>query len=143
MRTPRNQKQEVNFRLPVEKPSLQSDECFGLEWNPQDKACSICADIEYCGIVYTEKVMKPAKAKFETTHVALDATDFSAVNWDIIRRNIKEFENSGAPATWDELLDTIIDFAGNVDRDTVIYYAQRELSVHGLIQNNGYVYCTK
>lgn len=60
---------EFDLLYPIDMAKAQAnvaeDDCFGKEWNPGVKDCSVCADAEVCGIVFQKEVKKPKQQALE------------------------------------------------------------------------------
>ena len=74
----------------------QSEDCFGRAWDPQHRACSVCADVDICGVVFQEKVVIPKTKKFDES-LPLDLLDFSKVDWDNVSKLVSKYQDAGAP----------------------------------------------
>jgi hypothetical protein len=127
MRKTRTEKQEINLLEPITLPDTDPDDCFGKEYDPRDRDCSICADIEICGIK-TQVELQKKKKEFENNNgPLLDQTDFKSVNWKKIEQKALEYEVNNEPLTFEELLDTIKTLANTKDEVAVLEYIRRTL----------------
>jgi len=127
---------EVDLLQPVNvgelKQLIKDDDCFGKEWNPQHKDCSICADVEVCGIIYQDTKVIPAKDKFDKKELPLDMASFNAVKWKDIKKLIQQYEKDKEPLTMDELVEIVSTQSGMKDPQTVMLYVEQKLPKLGL-----------
>ena len=143
MKKPRNEKQEVDLLKPVTLSDVPEEDCFGKEYNPQDRDCSICADIEICGIKFQSLVQKKKKA-FEEKHGPLmDETDFKSVNMEKLEKLAKKYEDEGEPMTHEELVQAVSGLANTKDEVAVIEFLKRTLPLSNLILKEGNVYARR
>jgi len=144
MRKPKEEKQEVDLLKPVNLPDGEAGDCFGTDlYNPQDKDCSICADIELCGIKF-QGVVQKKKTEFEEKHgPLLDETDFASVNMDKIAALARKYEDEGDPMSFQELVELVSELACTKDEVAVIEYLKRTLPVTNIITKEGKVYAKR
>ena len=136
MKNPRNEPKQVDLTTLLDPKALISDDpedCFGELWDPQDKDCAICHDVEICGIVKQEDTKKKVKAIEKREGPMLDQTAFEKVPIEKIVQNIKEWAADGDPATYEELADQISKSAQTKDSVAVREYIKRILPRHGLV----------
>lgn len=120
---------------PINIDSLKvtdENDCFGKMWDPQHRSCSVCADVEVCGIIFQEAQVIPAKNKFDKETVPLDLTNLQAVNWDKIKTLIGNYAKSGEPMTYDELFEHVKTSGKTKDNYTVKIFIEAALNKHGL-----------
>ena len=120
---------------PINTDSLQvtnADDCFGKMWDPQHRACSVCADVEVCGIIFQEAQVIPAKKKFDKDTVPLDLTNLHAVNWDRLKLVIVKYTKEGDLMTYDELFEYVQKVAKTKDTYTIKIYIENSLNKYGL-----------
>lgn len=140
MRKPKENKKEVDLLKPVIIPEGNLEDCFGREYNPQEPDCSICADIEICGIKF-QSIIQKKKQEFEETHgPLLDQADFKSVNMAQIEVLVKKYEAEGEPMTHEELREAIAEQARIKDEVAVIEFIKRTIPVSNLILKEGKVY---
>jgi hypothetical protein len=144
MRKPREVKQEVNLLKPVTIPDGGVGDCFGTDfYNPQDKDCSICADIEICGIKF-QGIIQKKKTDFEQKHgPLLDQTDFQSVDIAKIEELAIKYEDEGEPMLFQELVDAVSELACTKDDIAVIEYLKRTIPTTNLILKEGKVYARR
>lgn len=144
MRKPKIEKQEVDLLKPVTIPDGDPEDCFGTAlYNPQDKDCSICADIELCGIKF-QSVLQKKVTKFEEDHgPLLDQVDFSSVNMSKIEALAAKYEQEGEPMTFKELTDAVAQLANTKDEVSVIEHLKRTLPTSNLLIREGQVYAKR
>jgi len=137
---PRNAKTEktkMDLLQPVNvgelKQLIKDDDCFGKEWNPQHKDCSICADVEVCGIIYQDTKVMPAKVKFDKETLPLDMATFEAVNWGQIKKLVRQYEKDDEPLSMDELVEIAMTQSGMKDPQIVMLYIEQKLPELGLV----------
>jgi uncharacterized Fe-S cluster-containing radical SAM superfamily enzyme len=144
MRKPKETKQKVDLLKPVTILDGSAGDCFGTEfYNPQDKDCSICADIEICGIKF-QGIIQKKKTDFEQKHgPLLDQTDFDSVNMAKIEELAIKYEEEGEPLLFQELVDAVSDLARTKDDIAVIEYLKRTIPTTNLILKEGKVYARR
>ena len=108
------------------------DDCFGKMWDPQHRSCSVCADVDVCGIIFQETQVIPAKKKFDRETVPLDLTNLQAVNWTSLIALIASYEIAEEPMTYDELFEYIKEVGKTKDDYTVKIFIETSLKKHGL-----------
>jgi hypothetical protein len=144
MRKPKTQKQEVDLLKPVNIPDGDPDDCFGTSlYNPQDKDCSICADIELCGIKFQGLIQKKVQKFEEENGPLLDQVDFGSVKMNKIEEFAKQYEAEGEPMTFQELVDAISQLANTKDEVAVVEYLKRTLPTSNLLIKEGKVYAKR
>lgn len=135
-KTPRETKTDIDLTTLVSVDKLMEDnakdDCFGREWDPQDKDCTLCHDVEICGIVAQEQIKKKTKKLEKEKGPFLDSTAFEKVPIDKIVATITAWADEGDPATLDELIDDISAKAKTKDIVAVKEYIKRILPKHGL-----------
>jgi len=134
MKTPRKNKKEVDLLVPIDVDTLVSsgpDDCFGKEWDPSDKDCSICHDVEICGILKQSTIKSRKKEIEKKVGPMLDQTAFEKVPVGLIVDNIKTWSKSD-PATYDELFESISLHAQTKDGVAVREFIARMLPKYGL-----------
>lgn len=140
MKKPRTDKKEIDLLKPVVIQEADSEDCFGKEYNPQDRDCSICADIEICGIKF-QGVIQRKKKEFEEKHgPLLDEADFKSINFAQIENLVKKYETEGEPLTYEELFEVVSQQGRIKDEIAVIEYLKRTIPVSNLILKEGKVY---
>ena len=140
MKKSRTDKKEVDLLKPVIIPDADLEDCFGKEYDPQDRDCSICADIEICGIKF-QGIIQKKKREFEEKHgPLLDEVDFKSVDIAKIEKLAKQYEEDGYPMLFQELTDVVAELANTKDEIAVIEYLKRTLSTSNLIIKEGKVY---
>ena len=144
MRKIKTTKQEINLLEPVILSDIISpDDCFGLEYDPRSNDCSICADLELCGIKYQTVVQKKKKEFEDQNGPMLDEVDFKAVDWKKIEIKALEYEELGEPMKFEELMEAIMIIAKIKDSTAAAEYIKRSLPNTNLILENGKVLCQK
>lgn len=135
MRTPKENKTDIDLLVPVNVDDfkLDEDDCFGRMWEPTNKDCSICADIEVCGIIYQDRVIKPKKKQYEEEGATpLDLAKFEQVDWINIVKVVEKYEKDGDPMVLSELIDYVKGIA-NVSDDSIIeLYIKSRVKKHNL-----------
>lgn len=144
MRKSKTQKQEIDLLKPVNLPEGDPEDCFGTNlYNPQDKDCSICADIELCGIKF-QKITQKKVTDFEEKHgPLLDETDFSSVDIVKIEKLAMKYENEGYPMLFQELVELIMELVKTKDEVAAVEYLKRTLPVSNLLLKEGKVYAKR
>lgn len=135
MKQPRETKKEIDLTSLLDPSELMSDnpdDCFGKEWDPQDKDCSICHDVEICGIVKQQEIQSRKKKVEDTKGPMLDQTAFEKVPIEKITTTMKNWAEDGDPSTYEELEETIMASAQTKDKVAVREYIKRTLPRHGL-----------
>ena len=135
MKKPREQKTEVDLTVLQDPAQLMGNgtDCFGNEWDPTDKDCAICHDVEICGIVYQEKIKgKKRKAESEKGPF-LDQTAFENVPVDKIVKSVRQWAEDDDPATYEELEEQIMDSAKTKDKVAVREFIKIMCSRENLI----------
>lgn len=120
---------------PINIDSLRvwdEDDCFGKMWDPQHRSCSVCADVDVCGIIFQETQVIPAKKKFDRETTPLDLTNLQAINWTSLKALIASYEIAEEPMTYDELFEYIKDVGKTKDDYTVKIFIETSLKKHGL-----------
>jgi hypothetical protein len=133
----KEKKTEVDLLKPVnldDFKQLSEGDCFGNMWDPKDKDCSVCADIEVCGILYQDKHIKPKVKKFEEETIPLDLARFETVPWNKIKTLIQKYEKDGKPMMLDELIEIVSEQAKIKDPQTVMLYIKHILPKYGLTE---------
>jgi len=131
-RKKRAKKTEVSRLKPLNIDDLsQSDDCFGKAWDPQHRLCSICADVDICGVVFQEKVVIPKKKKFDVS-LPLDLLDFEKVDWAKIGKLVKKYQDEGEPMTHKELMSYIKGMANIKDDFMVKLFIEKSLKPNKL-----------
>jgi len=134
-RTKKDKKTEISLLKPINLNDLalaDSDDCFGKLWDPQHRACSVCADVDVCGIVFQETVVIPAKKKFDKETIPLDLTNFRGINWNKVIVVVRKYQDSGEPMTYDELFSYIKGLANTKDDYTVKIFLETALKKNSL-----------
>jgi hypothetical protein len=136
--TPKDKKQSVDLTVPLNPSQFTSDECFGNAWEPSDKDCSICADIEICGILYQDKIKKKeATIKAKQKSHFIDVGDFAKVPEVKVIKICKRYFDDGEPLTLEELMELVIEYAEISDHTAVLNYIKRLLAGNNFkIDNN-------
>jgi len=119
--------------MDISKPFLVAtdpDDCFGNEWDPRDRVCAVCAEIDVCGIM-TARVKNPVRSMPTHEIIPLDMADFEGVPWDKLLAYIKSVEDS-EPVTKDELIHAIMEAASISDNTTVELYLERVMPLKRL-----------
>ncbi len=140
-RQKRAEKTEISRLKPLNIEGLsQSDDCFGKAWDPQHRMCSVCADVDICGVVYQEKVVIPKIKKFDLS-LPLDLLDFSKVDWDKVSKLVSKYQDAGEPMMYEELMRYVKDLANIKDEFMIKLFIESSLkpnnlkcSEHGEIQ---------
>lgn len=136
---PRNKPTEANLTTLLDPKELMTDnpeDCFGKAWDPQDKDCAICHDVEICGIVKQEAIKKRVKKVEKEKGPMLDQTAFEKVPQEKIVAGLTEWANDGEPATYEELSEQIGKLARTKDEVAIREYIKRFLPRHGFIITN-------
>lgn len=138
MQTKKVHKTDVNLLKPVNREDypVKEDDCFGKEWNPQCIECSLCADVELCGIIYQDKVKSKVKDYQDKSGPSLDLVSFKYVDWTSIYKLAVKYKEDNSPLMYDELLDYVMDKAMLKDKLTASFYIERELPKHDLVNIN-------
>jgi len=135
MKQSRETKQEVDLTTLLDPEQLRSenpDDCFGVEWDPQDTDCSVCHDVEICGIL-KQKELHGRKKKIEKEKGPfLDQTSFESVPIEKIVQNLIQYAEDDDPATYEELEETIGTSARTKDIVAIREYIKTMLPRHGL-----------
>jgi hypothetical protein len=143
MREPREKKTKVSLLDAVDvKKFTTGDGCFGKEWNPQDRDCSVCADIELCGIIYQDTKVTPKRKKFEKEKSPLDMADFMAVEWPKILGVIESLQRGEDPMTLEELTGVVKDQSKVTNEELLKTYVRIKLVEHNL-KTDGTIVTTK
>ena len=135
-RTKRTEKTEISRLEPINIKELsQSDDCFGKAWDPQHRSCSVCADVDICGVVFQETAVIPKKKKFDES-LPLDLSDFEKVDWAKIGKLAAKYRDEGEPMMYEELMRIIKDVSGMKDEFMIKLYIEKNLTNNGLISND-------
>ncbi len=130
MKNPRDKKTDVDLTTLLDPEQLRNDnadDCFGKEWDPQDRDCSLCHDVEICGIV-KQQTIETRKQKIEKDKGPfLDMTAFEKVPMDKIAINLKNWAAEDDPASLEELEETIGKAARTKDKVAIREYIKRTL----------------
>lgn len=131
-RKKRVKKTEVSRLKPLNIDDLsQSDDCFGKAWDPQHRLCSVCADVDICGVVFQEKVVIPKKKKFDES-LPLDLLDFKKIDWAKIVKLVSQYQDEGEPMTYEELMQYVKDLAHIKDPFMVKLFIEKSLKPNNL-----------
>lgn len=131
-RKKRATKTEVSRLKPLNIDDLsQSDDCFGKAWDPQHRLCSVCADVDICGVVFQEKVVIPKKKKFDMS-LPLDLLDFKKVDWAKIGKLVKKYQDGGEPMMYEELVAYIKTLANIKDPFMIKLFIEKSLKPNKL-----------
>jgi len=109
----------------------QSDDCFGKAWDPQHPLCSVCADIDICGVVYQETVVIPKIKKFDES-LPLDLLDFKKVDWAKIGKLVSRYQDEGEPMTYEELMQYVRELANIKDPFMIKLFIEKSLKPNKL-----------
>lgn len=132
-RQKRTKKTEISRLKPLNIEDLsQSDDCFGKAWDPQHRMCSVCADVDICGVVYQEKVVIPKTKKFDES-LPLDLLDFSKVDWAKIGNLVKKYQDAGEPMMYEELMRYIKDLANIKDEFMIKLFIENSFKSNNLM----------
>lgn len=146
MKQAHEKKTKMNLLIPVNPTSIVSEEqtdCFGKEFFPTSKECSICSDCEICSILY-QKIIKNKVKTIEAEHGPfLDQVDFKTINWDRFIKKAIEYEDSGEPMTFQELFDAIKTLAKTKDGVAVTEFIKRNLPLSKLCIKEGNIYAIR
>ena len=138
MRSPRNKPTPVNLLKPVNDIPSGSD-CFGTyEYNPRSGDCSLCADIELCGLKYQETV-KEKLAPVDAKGPFLDQVDTYSVNWGKIKQKIVDYQEDD-PLTVDEVVEAVMVSAKIKDSGVALNYVKAQFIVQNITEEDGKVY---
>lgn len=110
----------------------QSSDCFGKIWDAQHRLCSVCADVDICGVVYQEKIVIPKKKKFDVS-LPLDLLDFKKVDWAKIGRLVKKYQDDGEPMTYEELMRYVGQLANIKDPFMIKLFIEKSLKPNNLM----------
>lgn len=137
-RKPKEKAASVDLLKPYTPSVLKDDECFGNMWDPQHKDCSICADIEVCGLLYQQTTIAAKKRNFEKENgPTLDMTDFSRVDLKKLEAVAAQYQKNKDPMTLNELMDAVASLAKTKDIVAVREFLKRELPLTNMtMQNN-------
>ena len=138
MKNPRKEKTEVDLTKPVSNLQVQDDDCFGKEWNPHNRDCSICADNELCGIKYQE-VLKKKKQSYEKQHTPLDMANFDLVNMEKIVSIIKKYQED-EPLYFDELEELVGKAAKSKHKIAIREFIKLNIPKYNIIVKDNQVY---
>lgn len=133
MKSPRNSKTKVDLTVPA--TIADQDDCFGVEWDPTEHDCSICADIDICGIKFQASLQK-RKAAYEAKSKPLDMMNFSSVDMEKIVKVVRKYQDSD-PVTVEELVDLVETTADGATRDECAQFLQLNMPVHNIVLDNG------
>jgi len=141
MRKPKTEKTEMDLLKPVNVSDIEANDCFGSDlYNPPDKDCSICADIELCGIKF-QSLVHANKEKLEGKKGPfLDEAAFSLVDFNKIESLVAQYEKDGEPMLFDELLYAVAYMAKIQDDEAVVQFIKRKLPTNNLLLKEGKVY---
>lgn len=132
VRQKRSKKTEISRLKPLNIEDLsQSDDCFGKAWDPQHPLCSVCADIDICGVVYQETVVIPKIKKFDES-LPLDLLDFSKVDWAKIGKLVSRYQDEGEPMTYEELMQYVRELANIKDPFMIKLFIEKSLKPNKL-----------
>lgn len=144
MRKPRTKPTEVDLTVPVDPEKLlreDENDCFGTDqYAPQDKDCSLCADIEICGIKFQELVKTKKKIVEAEKGPMMDQTDLDGVDMGKVEKLARRYQDEGEPMTFAELQDAIKLQAKTKDTNAVIELIRRELPLTKMMLKDGVVY---
>ncbi len=135
-RTKRDKKSDVDRIKPLNIEELsKATDCFGSMWDPTHRSCSVCADVDICGVVYQETQVLPKKAKFDKEK-PLDTASFDKVNWDKLTKLVSKYQEDGDPLSYEELLQLITDMSNFKDDYTVKVFIEKGLHDNDLVCND-------
>jgi hypothetical protein len=144
MRKPRTKQTEVDLTVPVDPGKILADDetdCFGTEqYSPQDKDCSLCSDIEICGIKFQELIKGKKRAVETEQGPMMDQTDLDGVDLGKVEKLADKYYKEGSPMTFEELQEAIRIQANTKDDDAVLELIRRELPLTRMILKDGLVY---
>jgi hypothetical protein len=144
MKQPHTTPTEIDLTVPVDPTSIvptEQTDCFGTEeYNPQDKDCSLCSDIEICGIKFQE-LIKTKKVKVETEKgPMLDQSDIDGVNFKKIEKLANKYYLEGDPMTHEELIEAVMIQANTKDEVAALELIRREMPGTNMVLKDGKVY---
>jgi len=122
-RKPKEEETKMDLTRPINNLEIKDDDCFGQMWNPKDKNCALCSDLEICGIKYQE-VIEDKKTNYEKEYEPLDMADFSCVNMSKIVDFIKKYQDDD-PLTYEEVEEYVMDKAKIRDKTSVGEFLKR------------------
>ncbi len=133
---------DVDMSKPVNKKEIMSqidsEDCFSREWHPEDKLCSMCADMELCGILFHARQNKRVKQLEKEEGGFLDTTDFEAIDKDSLFGWL-----SAKSRTTQQLFDQIKLMSNCPDDDTVKYWMKSFIVSHPKLATKGGVVVIK
>lgn len=135
MKNPRETKKEVDLTTLLDPAELITDneeDCFGRAWNPQDKDCAICADVEICGIVKQAEIKSRVKKVEKEKGPMLDQAAFEKVPIEKIVGNMRQWAEDNDPSSYEELEQSIMAVARTKDKVAVREYIKRTLPKYNL-----------
>jgi len=144
MRKPKTEPTKVDLTTPIDPgmylPEDEAD-CFGTEeYSPQNKDCSLCSDIEICGIKFQEHVKTKKKVVETEQGPLMDQSDLDGVDLGKVEKLAKKYYLEGSPMTFEELQEAIRIQANTKDNDAVLELIKRELPLTNMILKEGLVY---
>jgi len=141
MKTPKTEKTEVDLLKPIQLPDTVEGDCFGTEeYDPQHKDCSICADIELCGIKFQGLIQKKKNVFEKENGPLLDQTDFEGVDFGKVESLALRYQDDGSPMTFEELVELVSQLASTKDDIAVVEYLKRTIPNTRLILKEGQVH---
>lgn len=139
---PREKSTEKDLTVLLKPEELMSDDpedCFGREWDPRDKDCSLCHDVEICGIVRQADIQKAKKKIEREKGPFLDETAFEKVPVEKLVETIRQYAEDDDPALYEEIEEAVEKTARTKDKVAIREYITRLLPRHNLqiIEQNG------
>lgn len=98
---------------------LYGDSCFGKEWSPEEKACSVCHDQEMCGLVFHNNQRKTVAAWEAVNPPTLDKHNLDTFDKQEMLEWVKK-----APRSFKDFVEYVYDRANIADKTTVVYWCK-------------------
>jgi hypothetical protein len=143
MRQPHQTQTKVDLTVPVDPETVNTTEitdCFGKEYAPHDKDCSLCFDIELCGIKFQDTVGKKVKQVETEQGPMMDQTDLDGIDFLKIEKLADKYYKEAQPMTFEELQEVVMIQAKTKDSEAVLELIKRELPLTRMILKDGLVY---
>lgn len=130
---------DIDITKPIDKKpiSVETTDCFGLEWDMRVKECGVCAMNEICGIMFNDTLKKKVKEVESKHEVFLDKADFHALNEDALYEEIK---NNDGKISVESFVDRLKLTANIVDDVAIIEWIKRFKAKNNLKFRGGFIW---
>ena len=102
---------ELNLLVPLDKEKIMSEmkdsDCFGKEWDPEERECSMCSASVPCGIIFQDTLKAIKKKKEKDPFKKLEKV-------------IADWQRSGEPATVKDMFEYFCKVLSTNDEEVVV-----------------------